>query len=77
MSCGNFYEGRQTDASSVNDRYIEINYEGAAWRNKMVMRIHISPEVPLPQVQSWLSQLQALSPKMNSAAPLPNLQGDA
>jgi hypothetical protein len=66
--CGNEYEGRLTATSHVNDRFVELNFEGAAWQDKKVLRLNISETAQLPEVQRWASCLQASCPKLNGNA---------
>lgn len=68
--CGNEYDGQLTMTSSVNDRYVELNFEGAAWQDRKVLRLHISEGMELPAVQEWVSHLLAGCPKLRDPAQL-------
>ena len=58
--CGNKYQGSEEVAKkTTNQRYVEINYEGAAWKDKRVLRIHMRQEEPMKNVLRWLSALQS------------------
>jgi len=62
--CDNYYVGQDVMSRSTNDRYVELHYEGEAWKEKRAVRIHIEPDVPLVEVQSWLADLQANAPNL-------------
>jgi hypothetical protein len=62
--CNNSWSGYNF-ATSTNDRYIELDYEGP-WGedSKLVMRLNLHSTTPIEAVQAWACALQAACPKL-------------
>jgi hypothetical protein len=73
--CDNSWRG-DSFCIATNQRYIELDYEGA-WGtdSKLVMRLMIPPTTPVQAVQAWACALQAASPKvMNAGLGAPHME---